>query len=289
MNNGRAIAIVTASTVPHPDLNETSLIETLTSLGFDAKSVAWDDPGVNWSDFAVAVIRSTWNYELQRERFVAWAYSASEETTVLNPPSVIEWNTDKSYLLTLANLGVPVIQSSFTAPGELWQLPSETDEFVIKPSVGGGARGCGRFSAASVDMAKTLVDTIHASGRTVITQPHMRNIDISGERVLIFIDGTFSHCVLRGPILDRDGKFTDTTIGWKTVRRFTPSEQAIQIAEHALVALGAQALPYARVDIISDDDDNLCILEIELTEPCLFLEHDKDSVNRLAQAIAKHV
>jgi len=45
-------------------------------------------------------------------------------------------------------------------------------------------------------------------------------------------------------------------------------------------------LLYARVDLIPDDEGKPVILELELTEPSLFLEHGPGSADRVADAIA---
>jgi hypothetical protein len=46
---------------------------------------------------------------------------------------------------------------------------------------------------------------------------------------------------------------------------------------------------YARVDLIPDRDGSPVLLELELTEPSLFLLHDDNAAGRLASAIAARI
>ena len=49
---------------------------------------------------------------------------------------------------------------------------------------------------------------------------------------------------------------------------------------------GADRLLYARVDLVHDDDGAPRLLELELTEPSLFLGHSDGAADRLAAAVA---
>jgi hypothetical protein len=44
-------------------------------------------------------------------------------------------------------------------------------------------------------------------------------------------------------------------------------------------------LLYARVDLVCDAEGNPLLLELEVTEPCLFLDHAPDATRRLAAAL----
>jgi len=55
----------------------------------------------------------------------------------------------------------------------------------------------------------------------------------------------------------------------------TPPDGAIELAQAALAAAPAAAA-YARVDIVPDDSGVLRIMELELIEPSLFLDHAPD-------------
>src|SRR4051812_19950259 len=69
--------------------------------GLEGAPAHWDDPAVDWSSFDAAVVRSPWDYIERRDEFVAWAHRTESRTRLFNPASVIEWNTDKTYLRDL--------------------------------------------------------------------------------------------------------------------------------------------------------------------------------------------
>ena len=54
-----------------------------------------------------------------------------------------------------------------------------------------------------------------------------------------------------------------------------PPAGAVELAQAALAAAPAPAT-YARVDIVPDDEGVLRIMELELIEPSLFLDHAPD-------------
>jgi hypothetical protein len=54
-----------------------------------------------------------------------------------------------------------------------------------------------------------------------------------------------------------------------------PPAGAVKLAQQALAAAPAEAT-YARVDIVPDDQGVLRIMELELIEPSLFLDHAPD-------------
>ena len=96
--------------MPEPDVDEEVLMSALADAGVDACLVSWDDdPARDWSGYRVAVVRSTWNYIDHLDRFNDWAAAAAEQTLLLNPASVITWNTHKGYLRDLADQGLSLI------------------------------------------------------------------------------------------------------------------------------------------------------------------------------------
>mgnify|MGYP003558130851 FL=1 len=63
-----SIAFVTCTKLPagSPDDHEAAAL-----LG--AEFVIWDDPTVDWNKFDKVIVRSVWDYTLDRDGFVAWA------------------------------------------------------------------------------------------------------------------------------------------------------------------------------------------------------------------------
>jgi hypothetical protein len=65
-----------------------------------------------------------------------------------------------------------------------------------------------------------------------------------------------------------------------------PTEVAPDLAAHALgVLVSAPPVLYARVDTVADDSGNRMLMELEVTEPFLFLEHAPHAAAQFARAV----
>lgn len=282
------VLIATCADLPKGDDDRDVLHAALAARGVDAQWAVWDDASVDFSRQPV-VIRSTWDYTHRREQFLAWAAKVG---TLYNPLPVIEWNSDKTYLRDLAAAGVPTVPTNWAAPGEAITLPT-TAEFIVKPSVGAGSRGVGRFRAGQEPQAQEHAGALHDAGRTVLAQPYLDAVDEVGETALIYLDGVFSHAVRKGAMLPAGtvhglhayALHVEENI---TARQATPAEQAVGAAAVALLRERFGDLLYARVDLLPGPDGPT-VVELEITEPSLFLTYGTGAADRLATAIAGRI
>lgn len=105
------IALVTAAAARELDDDLAPLSAALDAINTDFSIIDWDDAVIDWSRFGLVVLRSTWDYTMRLDEFLAWAERVADLTTLLNPIDVIRWNTDKHYLAELGRAGVPVVPS----------------------------------------------------------------------------------------------------------------------------------------------------------------------------------
>ena len=112
------VVLVSARAARRLDDDLPPLLTALAEVGLDAAVADWDDPEVDWAAFRLALLRSTWDYAERFAEFLAWAERTAKLTTLVNPPPVIRWNTDKHYLRDLARAGVPTVPTQFVEPGE---------------------------------------------------------------------------------------------------------------------------------------------------------------------------
>ena len=286
------IAIATAAEFPDLDEDGPALLAALAERGAAAEPVVWDDPDVDWSTYDIVAIRATWDYAPRRDEFVSWAHRVAAVTRLLNPAPVVEWNTDKTYLRALADAGLPVVPTDWLVPGDAFAAPV-AGEYVVKPAVSAGSKDTNRYRAGEHDeLAVAHVGGLLAAGRTVMVQPYLHEVDSVGETALLFTGGTFSHAIRKGPLLTPamapvDGAYKEEHI---TVRE--PSDREREVAEAVLDALaqigpaGRDALPYARVDLVPGHDGEPTLIELELTEPSMFLVHDGAGGARAAARLA---
>ncbi len=266
------VALATCAEMPRGDDDAPALAEALARRGVEAVSAVWDDPAVDWAAFRLVVVRSAWDYAERRDGFLRWARSLPR---VLNPPPALDWNTDKErYLADLAAAGVPVVPTAFVPAGERFAPPSEA--FVVKPAVSAGGRSSARFQPHQGAAAQALVARIHRDGRTAMVQPFLGEVE---ETALVYLGGRYSHAVRRRVPLpaaaERPGLYLDEEL---SPGHASPAER--QAAELALAAAPGELL-YGRVDLVGG-----AVLELEATEPSLYLAYAEGAAERFADAIA---
>ncbi|MGB9378206.1 MAG: hypothetical protein WCB04_11905 [Mycobacteriales bacterium] len=279
------VALATCTELREYDEDAAPLVSALAERDIHAEMLAWDDPAAEWASRDLVVIRSTWNYTTKHEEFVAWAQGMPR---LLNSSDIVRWNTDKTYLDDLAAAGIPVVPTVFLRPGDTLEPPAAGD-YVVKPAVGAGARDTARYRAEEANAATQHVARLHRAGSTVMVQPYIDAVDSSGESSLLYLGGTFSHSVRKGPLLC-DGAEVDAN-GQPTIAAREPTADELSLAEQALRAVpaGSEPLLYARVDILPGADGSPVLLELELTEPHMYLSHSPGAVQRFAAAIAHAV
>ncbi|GLH97640.1 ATP-grasp domain-containing protein [Phytohabitans aurantiacus] len=287
------VALVTCAELPDLDPDDRLLIEPLRAFGIEATPVAWDATGVDWSSFRLAVLRSPWDYTARRDEFVAWAAGVP---SLANPADIVQWNTDKRYLGDLTAAGVPVVPTAW-ATDDTWTPPAG-EAYVVKPSVGAGSVDTGRYRLGDPDearLAREHAARLIAAGRTVMIQPYLPAVDTYGETALLYLPDesgklAFSHAIRKGAMLD--GPDTGATGLYKeeTIKPRVPIDAELAVGEQALAAIpgGPDRLLYARVDVIPDEAGRPLLVELELTEPSLFLATAEAAPARLARAIASH-
>lgn len=272
------VAIATCAAVVGKEEDDLQVIAALNRRGIHAIHAVWDDSSLNWSSFRLVVIRSTWDYPPRRSAFLAWA---DKLPGVLNPAPILRWNTDKRYLADLARAGVPVIATRFVEPSDAFEPPGKS--FVVKPAVSCGAKDTMRVDPGDI-LAYHHVQRLQNEGRTVMVQPYLSGIEATGEVNVVFIGGAYSHAIRRSGLL-KDGKPPETPLDIQphqaTLEERTLAEQVMN-----LVPGGSSQLLYGRVDLVPGPEGSPVVLEVELTEPALFLGFSNGGAERLAESIA---
>lgn len=284
------VALVTCAELGDLDPDDRLVLGPLTARGVRAQPAVWDDPGVDWAAYDLVVLRSPWDYAPRRDEFVGWAATVPH---LANPAEVVRWNTDKRYLSELSDAGVPVVPTVWVEPGGPWEPPS-TGEYVIKPAISAGSLDTGRYDLSDPgvrDLARRHVDRLGAAGRLTMVQPYLSAVDTVGETALLFLAGpdglSFSHAICKGAMLTGPDLDTPELFRPEKITPRTPGAAERAVADRVLAALpgGTDRLLYARVDLIPGPDGAPVLVEVELTEPSLFLGHDPGAADRLADAI----
>ncbi|MDX6287600.1 MAG: hypothetical protein QOG53_3085 [Frankiales bacterium] len=278
------VALVTAAAYANLDPDLPLLPPALAAVGHDASVVSWDDASVDWSSYAGVVIRSTWDYVDRREDYLTWAASVETMTRLANPSAVLRWNSDKHYLRALAAAGVRTVPTVWPGYGD--EIPNHWSDIVVKPAVSAGGRWTGRYDdvEAATAFARRLLDRNEAP----LVQPYVSTIDRHGEIGIFFFGGKPSHAVRKAAILPVGQRPIDNfqLAVDQLVEPVALSDAPIDFAVAVLDAVPSnEALLYARVDCVSDDDGGYVLLEVELIEPSLFLNLSEGADRRYARAV----
>jgi hypothetical protein len=255
----------------------------LRDAGYAVDLVRWDDPTVDWDTVDLAVVRSCWDYAWRLQEFLAWAATVPR---LRNAVELLRWNTDKTYLRDLEGAGLPVVPTLWD-PVQAGELP-DAGEWVVKPSVSAGSRDTARWSEPSAALAH--VAQLVLAGRTAMLQPYLASVDDVGETAMLFLGGRFSHAVRKGPLLARGEGVRQDRDSRGDLRRVDPTRAQRDVAESVFRAIGqlvpeAAAPLYARIDLVHDDAGRPVVLELELTEPSLFLPQAPEAVASLVRAV----
>lgn len=283
------VALATQSTRPGLYADDQLLIPALAAHGVHASAAVWDDPAVDWTTFSTMVIRSCWDYHLKHDAFLAWIARLEQAgVAVWNPPAVIRWNSEKSYLRELEERGVRVVPTSWIERGSPTSLHEVLhgagwDAAVVKPAVSASAHETWRTSRQAAARDDARFRTMVQRGR-VLVQPFMETVVTAGEWSLVFIGGAFSHAMLKRA---RSGDFRVQSEHGGSATLGDPGAHVIEQASRALGAGTVDSL-YARVDGCVLDGE-FVLMELELIEPLLYLGERPDAPERFAAALVERL
>ena len=280
----RRIALATSATFPDLAPDDHLLANWLSSQGHEVRIKIWDEPE-DWRQFDAVVVRSCWDYHEKRQRFIEWIDTVEAAgVRLLNPPALLRWNHDKSYLQELKKNGIPTVATEWLSRRAAANLQEVLQRrgwprAVIKPRVSATAWRTSTTSLESaVEDQAALTELLH--DEDVMVQPFLEEIVTHGELSFIYFNGERSHVVLKRA---RQGDFRVQEEFAGTVETVPTNDALWQQADAVIATLDSTAL-YARVDgpVLGD---RLHVLEFELIEPALYLAFDKLAAARFGAAV----
>jgi len=253
--------------------------DALGTAGIDVAPVPWTEGGeLTGVDLILPLV--AWGYHQHYEQWQQLLdHFEHARMPVANPVPLLRWNGDKSYLEELAAKGVNSVPSMTVTELDEAHLDEARAQFgcdtlVVKPLISASAYGTFRLGPGDPVPERVR-------GWRMLVQPWLEAIVDSGEWSLIFFDGAFSHAVAKVPVT---GEFRVQPEYGGIIQRCDPPEGSVALAEAALAAAPA-ASTYARVDIVVGNSGRLKIIELELIEPALFLDHAPEADTRFADAV----
>lgn len=283
------IALATYERAPVLAPDDRVLPEALAAHGFDAHAAVWSNEAVDWRAFDAVIIRSCWDYHLRLGEFHTWLDRlAGAGVPVMNPASLVRWNSDKRYLLDLARRGVATIPTMVVERGRpqdvaLVAAAEGWSRVVVKPAVSASGYETYALDAPFDTEANARIASATSVG-DVLVQPFAPEVPRNGEYSFVFIDGVFSHAAIKRA---RGGEFRVQTEHGGSVDRIETSAALVDQAAHVLSVLPETPL-YARVDGIARGEAFL-LMELELIEPNLFMELEAGAADRVAKAVVRRM
>ncbi len=257
-------------------------IKPLEKLGWIVETVSWRDKTVDWNDFVAVIIRTTWDYQKFPAEFLEVLREIDASNARLeNSLKIVERNLSKTYLRELESNGikiVPTIWDEKSVTNEdfhRWKSFFRTDEIIIKPIISATAEHTYRLREFLSELTETFAN------RAFMIQPFMPKIVAEGEFSLFYFNGKYSHTILKSP-KPQDFRVQEEHGG--IITQVMPSKELLGTAEKVFNQISEQPL-YARIDFVRDENDEFCLMELELIEPALYLRTAKNAPQFFAEAI----
>ncbi|MEZ4320958.1 MAG: hypothetical protein R3F61_26000 [Myxococcota bacterium] len=290
------IALARARTLPDHEHDDDGFEQVLARHGAHAEWCPWTDPDVDWASFDAVLVRTTWDYQQQVDRFRAWIREVAAVTTLLNPADVMLWNLDKRYLRDLEQAGIPISPTVWLDPGDDPTEPVRERGWprgFLKPVVGANARATLRFDADEAGLAAARAHTA-AFREPLMLQRYLDSVEDQGEVSVILVDGRITHAVRKIPATG-DYRVQDDWGAFDQPLGLFHGEDAFAFSVMAALqkrfdaALERRPPVVARVDTLRDERDRLVLNELEVIEPSLFYRHGPGAMDALARALVERL
>lgn len=262
-----------------------ALAPAFEAAGLGLHVIDWEAPLEDFEGLDLVMLGTAWNYQDKAEEFLEKLEALEGQgIAVCNPPDIVRWNITKTYLRELESLGaqtIPTIwlDSVSRKNADDAMAAFGCEKLVVKRQIGAGALGQELLSAGNI------ADDWHFDAPAML-QPYLPAIKQQGELSFIFIDGELSHALRKRPA-SGDYRIQSMYGGREEVH--VPTRSEADQAAAIIAALPFDKPLYARVDMLSRDDDDLALMEAELIEPYLYPEQGPQLGDRIARAIAKRV
>lgn len=266
------------------DVEYRMLAEAFAAEGLTLEARRWSDEDLG-PGLAGALALTAWDYQDGADAFLATLDRLQASVVpVFNPPELVRWNIRKTYLRELAEKGVATIPTLWPEKPARADVEAAFDAFgcdrvVLKRQVGAGARAQQSFRRGEAIAEGELLD------RPGMIQPFIRAIAEEGELSFLFVDGEFSHALVKRAAA---GDYRIQAAYGGVSETLDAREEDRRQARAVLDALREPPF-YARIDMVRGEDGKLLLMELEAIEPYLFPEQGPQIAPMLAKALRKRL
>ncbi len=231
--------------------------------GMKAEIVSWQDTGVKWEKYNVAVVGSMWGYQNFLGEFEKWLDEVGGKTVLVNPVEVIRKNYNKAeQFRVLARGGVSVIETQVVGVGKLDEFEIPKGEFVVKPAVSGSGENTFLVrNSGDFDKVRGKLGEVNET-RKLLVQPFVLEIR-DGELGVVVIGGEIMNVVRRFPGVFEGGYKVEA------VERGDVSSGVNELVRKVVGLPEYERAVYLRIDMVERKDGPV-VMEVEAFEPQLY-------------------
>ncbi len=287
-NSKKKCALLTIDDLSDFECYDQLLVEPMNELGWRMDFIPWDKKHINWGQYDIVIIRSTWDYQARLEKFLFVLKEIDNSSaTLINPLDIVKWNIDKKYLIELKNKGIDIVPSIYQDNFFSESIFLAFDHFqckqlIIKPTIGANADNIFLFNS---DTYQYIEDELMKKfkSRSFIIQPFIKSICSTGEYSLIYFGRKHSHTILKKP---KDGDFRSQEEHGGIISLVNNTPIDIKHIADKTISKIKKGFFYARIDVLYCTDKPV-IMELELIEPSLYFNLDSSSSKRFATELDK--
>ena len=263
------------------------LDQPLIGHGFQPDHVSWHDESIDWNQYDVAVIRSTWDYQDNVDKYLKVLEKIeASQARLENSLDVVKWNINKNYLKEVEAKGADIVPTLWVEKINYDLVESYFDQFntdliIIKPTISANAENTFWLKRGSFADSKELLMNSLAN-RQLMVQPFVQAVVDEGEYSVFFFAGEFSHSILKTP---KSGDFRVQEEYGGLLKSITPCTELLTAAQKALQTTPEKLL-YARIDLVQHEN-KFKVMEVELIEPSLYFNYHDEAANNFAKALAQ--
>ncbi len=280
----KKVAFLTTDDLSRFKVYDDLLVEPLMKFNWKVEEVPWRKTDIDWNKFDAVIVRSTWDYQHDPDKFLSVLETINHSSAHLeNNLSIMKWNMNKNYLADLQQKGILIVDTIWEKNYDHNNIPGyfktlKTNEIIIKPSVSASAENTFRINKKNFEQLLPTISDIFNS-RSYLVQPFLKDIINEGEYSLFYFGGNYSHTILKIP-KEKDFRVQEEHGG--TLKLVTPDKNIISTAENVMNKLNPVPL-YARVDLVRTPSNDFALMELELIEPSLYFNMDTGSAERFAK------
>ncbi len=244
----------------------------------DADIVSWQDKSINYKLYDFIIIRSVWGYQDDIHKFINWLnYLKNENIKVINDIDIIFNNYNKYIEFNILDkYDIPHIKTHFIEKEDINKIKDIYDEYkeiVIKPCISGSGNNTYIISNKEYknsirldEIESKFKDIFNSYNKYLMVQPFIKEIN-NGEISVVVFNKKISHSCIR--YINVFNNINQIKILDKL------DNNIIEIVNKCINIKEYDKALFMRIDLIKIGNEYK-IMEVELIEPQLFLEYNKN-------------